>query len=132
MIGRMHESHPQIVPGSDALKYVLHEVPTDRAVLHGGSDRNRAEAGNRRAFIEEVAAHNASIQLRHHRLYAWMRQPGHHAFYGDLRRRIARRKVVLLGNGREGLVADGATQSRVLRPAWAKRQRHRVLSLWLC
>src|SRR5215510_2831118 len=130
MIGRMHESYPQRVPGGDAVEHVLHEVPASCAILHGGSNRTRAEAGNRRAFVEEVAANNAPIQLRHNCIHPWMRQPCHHAFYGDFRRRVAGGKVMLLGNGFESLVADGATHSRVLRPAWAKYEWHRVLSLW--
>src|SRR5262245_39564543 len=129
MIGRQHESYPLVVPGGGAIKYVLHEVPANRAVLYSGSNRNRAEAGDHRAFVEEVAAHNAPIQLCHDRIHPWMRQPYHHTFYGDFRRRVVSGKVVLLGNGLEGLIADGATHSRVLRPAWTKYERHRVPSL---
>src|SRR5262245_45059459 len=129
MIGRKHEPHPQIVPGGDALEHVLHEVPANRAILHSGSHRNRAEASDRRTFIEEVTANNSPIQLRYDRIQSGMRQPLHHAFYGGFRRWIVGGKVVLRGNGLEGLVADGAAYGRVLRFAWAKCERHRVLSL---
>src|SRR5262245_55367426 len=68
MVGRKHEPHPQIMPGSDALEHGLHKVLANRAILHSGSNRNRAEASDRRAFIEEVTANDASIQLRHDRI----------------------------------------------------------------
>ena len=61
MIGRQHESHPQGVLGDNTLEHVLHEVPANRAILYTWSNRNWTEAGDRRAFIEEVTTDNVSI-----------------------------------------------------------------------
>src|SRR2546428_6814825 len=37
---------------------------------------------------------------------------------------------MLCGNGREGVVADGATNRGVFRHAWTEREWHRVSSSW--
>ena len=41
--------------------HVQHERSAYSTVLDGGVYRNRADAGNGRAFVEEVAAHNLAI-----------------------------------------------------------------------
>src|SRR6266849_3968938 len=129
MIGRMDKTHLQRVLCGDAIEYGLYEVSAHGTVLHAGSDGDRAETYDRGAFVEEVTPDDLPIQLRHHRIQPRMCQPLRHAGHGNLRRRVVRGKVVLRGNGREGVVANGPTNRGVFRRAWAEYEWHRVSSL---
>src|SRR2546428_9314152 len=78
VIRRMDEADPQTTPCRNTLKYVLHEVAANRAVLQGGIDGNRPETCDRGALVEEVTSHDAPIQLRNVRIKPGLRQPTGH------------------------------------------------------
>src|SRR5438477_4638347 len=56
VVGGLQESDPGEAAAPATLHRIEHEATADRVVLRGGIDRNRADAGNRTAFIHKVAA----------------------------------------------------------------------------
>src|SRR5205823_5849316 len=92
-----------------------HESPADPRILHPGIDRDRAQPGDRRALVEEVAPDDAAVQLGDDGIEAWMgEQPTER-----LRRVLGGWEVggeaVMLGERAERLVADAAACRRVVR-----------------
>jgi hypothetical protein len=54
------------VPFAGAVEHCLHQAAPDRSVLQHRIDRDRPDAGNRAAFVEEVAAGDFSVLLGDH------------------------------------------------------------------
>jgi hypothetical protein len=98
-------------------------------VLDGRVDGDQANAGDRRAFIHEGAAHDLAVHLGDHRVEARVaeqhrQQPGRHVGRVEVRR-----EVVLAGDRAEGLVADAPTGLGVLGRPRPQLEVHDAL-LW--
>jgi hypothetical protein len=50
----------------------LHQTPANRAILHRRIDRDRANACDAVAFVQKIAADNALIDFRNHRIKFWI------------------------------------------------------------
>jgi hypothetical protein len=54
------------VPRLGAIQHVLHEPSPHASILQAGIDRDRADSGNDGTLVQEVAADDSAIKLRHH------------------------------------------------------------------
>ena len=72
MEGGLTETHAGDAPGGRAVHNVLHQAPADSLVLHGGIYRDRADASDGGALVEEVAADDPSVPLGNHAVEAWV------------------------------------------------------------
>src|SRR5262249_53525901 len=122
--GDLHQADARKAPFGGAVHHGLHELPPKRAIHHGRINRDRANAGDHRALVQEVAADDLAIQLSDHGVEPWMReQHGGHAG-GDLHGGKVRREVMLISNGLEGLVEDSAALLGIVNGAWSKANWH--------
>ena len=117
MIGRLQEPDP----GAAALGFArdgrLHQAAADRPVLHGRIDSDRADAGDRAALVDKVAADDPPIILGYERADLPMRQQRFHQPDCDVGRREIPRKIVLAGDRFERLEGDGAARDGIGRRA---------------
>jgi hypothetical protein len=109
MIGRLDQPDPREAPLCHPSKDVLHQLASDRAILHGGIDRDRPDARHGRTLIEEVAADDLAVKLGDHRIEAGVCKQPRQEFGGDCGRGKIRRKVVLRSDRLEGFVTDRPT-----------------------
>jgi hypothetical protein len=94
------------VAGSCALDNSLHQTAPDPTVLRRRIDGDRAETGDRRAFVEEIAAEYASILLGHDAIEPGMVDQHRGEAHRNLRGREVTGKIVLVGNGGKGGADD--------------------------
>jgi hypothetical protein len=120
MIGGMDESDPKRALGGSPIEHVLHEAPTNGTILHRGIDGDRAETDDGRAFVEEIAADDVSVELGHNGIESEMGQSLRHTCDRDFGCRIGGGKVVLPSYGLEGFIADRPAHCGVFRLARAE------------
>lgn len=70
MIPRLQQPHAQTTVGPDPGQHVLHELTPDRLVLDGRVDRDRSQPSNVRPLVQEVATHDAAVELCHYAVEA--------------------------------------------------------------
>src|SRR4051812_19162667 len=61
-------------PRCSVVQRILHEPPPNALVLNAWGDRERADPGDRRSLIEEIAAYHLAVELRHDRIEARVRR----------------------------------------------------------
>src|SRR5271165_5993099 len=114
MEGRLAQAHAGNVPRGRAVHRMLHQAAADALVLHGGIHRDRTEADNSGALVEEVAADDSSVPLGHYAVEERMSQQ--HA--DEARSHFRRGKVVweAVGgvDGAESVETDASAGSRVI------------------
>jgi hypothetical protein len=81
--------------------------------LRGGIDRDRADAANRTALVEKIAADHFAIALGNDRVDPRVRQQHLHDARRNLRRREIPREIVLARDRLESLEADRTTGRRI-------------------
>jgi hypothetical protein len=74
MIGRLDQTDPRIASARYPIKDMLHQLASDRAILHGRIDRDRPDASHCRTLVEEVTADDPAVKLGDHRIEASVRQ----------------------------------------------------------
>src|SRR5438477_9004852 len=68
VVGRLQEPDPGDATARATLHHVEHQPAADPLVLRAGIDRDRADAGNRTAFVEKVAADHLAVALGNDRI----------------------------------------------------------------
>ena len=63
MEGCLQQAYPGCLALRRTVEHVLHQLCADAAVLHGGIDGDRPDAGDDRALVEEIAADHATVEL---------------------------------------------------------------------
>ena len=53
---------------------MVHQQTPDGPILHGWIDSDRTDAGNGRAFVDKITAHDVPLKLSDHSIKTWMRQ----------------------------------------------------------
>jgi hypothetical protein len=84
----------------------------------------RPKPGNLRAFIEKIAADNASIEFCHHRIELRVRQKKRHHHRSGVRRWKFLRKAVSDGDVLERFKDDAAAFLRICGYATAQLEGH--------
>src|SRR3984885_4712069 len=114
MEGALAQTHTGHVASRRAIDNVLHQPTTDTLILHGGIDGDRADADDRRALIQEVAADDCSVSLGNDAVKSWVfqqhaKQP-HRGLHGGKLTREAMRIV----DRTECVIADSAARGGVM------------------
>jgi len=103
---RLHEAHADGALFFGAIQDRLHEPATDGGVLHRGVDRDRADAGDRVALVEAIAADDLPVALGDDDVESRVLEDPAQEARGDVGRRKIGREVVLRRDVRECVVAD--------------------------
>ncbi len=122
--GGLHEPHAREVARRRALEHPAHQAAADAAVLRVGVDRDGADAGDRRALVEHVAADDAAVVLGHDAVESRMREAQGEEGDGDVGVREVRREAVLRVDPGEGSVTDPAAGLGVGRRRRAEHWAH--------
>src|SRR6516165_2686622 len=100
---------------SNAIHCSPHQLPAGASVLCGWVDCDRTDAGNWRTLVHAVAADNLAVRLGHYTKESWMLEHERHDFGRDIGRREVGRKIVMLVERGERLVADAAAGRNIGR-----------------
>src|SRR5207248_6029662 len=125
VVGRLQEPHPGDAAARTTLDHIEHQPTADPLVLRAGIDRYRADAGNRTALVEKVAADHLAVALGNDPIDPGMGQQHLHQARRNLRRREIPPEVVLARDRLERLVANRATGPRIRGNALPQDHRHR-------
>jgi hypothetical protein len=117
VVRRLEQAHAGEAPRCGAPQHVLHQPPADPLVLHLRIDGDRADPGDGRALVEEIAAHDPAAEFRHHCIEGGMGEQAGEQAGGRLRGREVAREAVPVRDRVERLVADPAAGLGVVRPA---------------
>jgi hypothetical protein len=124
MVARLHESNPRQVPCPHPLQHVLHQLAADHAILCGGIDGDRSSAGNRRALVHKIAAHDPPVALCNHAIKAGVGEQTRQQPDSDVWRGKISWKVVLFRDGFERFIADRAAELGLFRPRRSQCDGH--------
>jgi hypothetical protein len=105
----------------------LHQAAADPFVLHRGIDRDRADAADRRALVEKIAAKDMAVFFRHDPVEAGIGDQHLGETGRDRDRREIAREIVPVGDRREGVVHDAAAGRGISGNGRPDRHCHRVL-----
>src|SRR3954452_11552078 len=114
MKGSLHQADAGGASLGCAIQDGLHELAAGSKILRGGVDADGADAVNDRTLIEDIAADDPAVVFRHYAIQAGAGEhPGEQTCASLGSGKIAG-KVVSRIDGGKGLVADVATDGRVL------------------
>src|SRR5476651_892911 len=120
----LKQAHASCSLPARAIEDILHQSPTDAAVLPCRIDGDRPDAGNAGALVEKVAADDAAPGLGDDRIDAGMRQQHRHEATRCFWRGKIWREVMGRADRLEGFIADGATGHGVGCDAGTKNDAH--------
>jgi hypothetical protein len=109
----LDETNARCAALESAIHDRLHEFAADAMVLNSRIDGDGADAGDDRALIETVAAHDAAVDLRHDAVKAGMAEHEIHDAESNFRTRKVAGKIMFGVDGGECAVADSAAGSGV-------------------
>jgi hypothetical protein len=112
VVGVLQQPDASRVAG--VLEHRLHEASPDAAPLCVGRDRDRPDAADRTALVDEVRAGDLTVDLGHHTEERGVADPALDEPTGELHCRVIQREAALLGDLPERLERDAPTRLRVL------------------
>jgi len=108
VVSDLNQSHPQCLSLDASVQHRLHQRAADTCVVHIGSDGDRTNAEDCRAFVEEVAADDPIVRFHDNAEEIRVRLQRRDQLSRGPYRREVRRKVMPSSDRVEGLVADAA------------------------
>jgi hypothetical protein len=126
VVARLQEPDPRCRPLDAAPHDVLHQSTAHATVLDGRVDRDRSDAVDGRPPVQEVAADDSAVRLRHHGVEVRALQHGGNQADPDLGGGKVRREPVTLCDGGESLIGDAPAGVGVLGGARSKLEIHHL------
>ena len=124
MKGGLQQPHSGCAPFVRTVEHSLHQPAPDRSVLRGRINRDRPDAGDRAALIDEVAADQRSVLLGDHRVKSGIGQQHRENVGRYLRRRKIPGEIVLVVDCLERLEADWTASGGIRRRAGSQHDAH--------
>ena len=126
VIAGLYQAHTRETLLRGAMMDVLHQLSPDRFVLDAGIDSNRPDTSDAVTFVKEVAADYLAAKFGHDGVETGVTQHRSQDVDRHVNRGEVRREMMCLRDRLERLLADRATNLRVLHLAAAKCKIHKL------
>src|SRR5579862_9792826 len=126
VIARLHQANSGEAPGLRAVHDRAHQLTADALVLNLGIDRDRPDARDGIALVEEVAAGDFPVMLGHHAMESRIAQHSANYAGGDFGVGKIRRKIVRVRDRGESGMADAPKLRRIVRMSRPNCDGHRT------